>query len=101
MPVPVEIYQRGQRGQSGPSRRELVTEAIMPVGWQGGGWRVEVRDVWEDRIGVLQVQVEIYRVITERQVQRVRVVGSRAREGMTEVVVREVRRFSGSDRRSG
>jgi hypothetical protein len=45
--------------------------------------------------------VEIYRVITERQVQRVRDVGSKAREGMTEVVVREVRRFSGSGRGSG
>jgi hypothetical protein len=45
--------------------------------------------------------VEIYRVITERQVQRVRVIGSRAREGMTEVIVKEVRRFSGSDRGLG
>jgi len=98
MPVSVEIY---QSGQSGPSRRELVVEAIMLVGWQEGRWRVEARDAWEDRRGVLQVQVEIHRVITERQVQRVRDVGSRAREGMTEVVVREVRRFSGSGRGSG
>jgi hypothetical protein len=34
-------------------------------------------------------------------VQKVRDVGSKAREGITEVVVREVRRFSGNDRRSG
>lgn len=62
---------------------------------------MEVRDAWEDRTGVLQVQVEIYRVITERQVHRVRVVDSRARGGMIEVVVREVRRFSCSGRGSG
>jgi hypothetical protein len=45
--------------------------------------------------------VKIYRVITKRQVQRVRVVGSRAREGITEVIVKEVKRFSSNNRRLG
>jgi hypothetical protein len=45
--------------------------------------------------------VEIYKVITKRQVQRVRDVGSKAREGIIEVVVKEVKRFSDSDRGLG
>jgi hypothetical protein len=45
--------------------------------------------------------VKIYRVITKRQVQRVRVVGSKARESITEVVVKKVKRFNNSDKRSG
>jgi hypothetical protein len=45
--------------------------------------------------------VKIYRVITKRQVQRVRVIGSKAREGITEVIVKEVKRFNDSDKELG
>jgi hypothetical protein len=45
--------------------------------------------------------VKIYKVITKRQVQKVKVVGSRVREGITEVIIKKVKRFSNSDRRLG
>jgi hypothetical protein len=45
--------------------------------------------------------VKIYKVITKRQVQRVRVVGSRAREGIIKVVVKEIRRFSNNNKKLG
>jgi hypothetical protein len=43
--------------------------------------------------------VEIYKVITKRQVQKVRVISSRAREDITEVIIKKVRRFSNSNKR--
>jgi hypothetical protein len=43
--------------------------------------------------------VKIYRVITKRQVQKVKVVGNRAKEGITEIIVKEVRRFSNSNKK--
>jgi hypothetical protein len=45
--------------------------------------------------------VKIYKVITKRQVQKVKVIDNRAKEGITEIVVRKVRRFSNSNKRSG
>jgi hypothetical protein len=45
--------------------------------------------------------VKIYRVIIKRQVQKVRVVGSKAREGITKVIIRKVKRFSNNNKRSG
>jgi hypothetical protein len=43
--------------------------------------------------------VKIYRIITKRQVQKVKVVSSRAREGMTKVIIKKVKRFSNSNKR--
>jgi hypothetical protein len=40
-------------------------------------------------------------MITKRQVQKVKDMGSKAREGMIKVIVREVKRFSDSDKRLG
>jgi hypothetical protein len=34
-------------------------------------------------------------------VQRVKVIGSKAREGITEVIVKKVKRFSNNNKRSG
>jgi hypothetical protein len=45
--------------------------------------------------------VKIYKVITKRQVQRVRDVSNKAREGITEIVVREVKRFSSNNKGLG
>jgi hypothetical protein len=43
--------------------------------------------------------MKIYKVIIKRQVQRVKNINSKAREGIIKIVIKEVRRFSGSGKR--
>jgi hypothetical protein len=45
--------------------------------------------------------VKIYKVITKKQVQRVKVMNNKAREGITKVIVKKVKRFSNNNKRSG
>jgi hypothetical protein len=42
--------------------------------------------------------VKIYRVITKRQMQKVRVIGSKAKENITKIIVKEVKKFSNNNK---
>jgi hypothetical protein len=43
--------------------------------------------------------VKIYKVIIKKQVQKVKVIGSRVREDITKIIVKKVRRFSDNNKR--